>query len=154
MQKSELRLPKQQLELALVNIGPFWHPDGNSFELTQGPLDFPWNPEQMQLVLPDYFPSRKALSFAKVSELIRSATVERRCTSRVRSRLASSPKSSISRLKPLALMRSRRKGCKYFCLNLHIRLFLFCIFRLLIEDHIQHAVTRPDLIAVIQHIIT
>ena len=50
MQKSELRLPKQQLELALVNIGPFWHPDGNPSELTQGPLDFPWNPEQMQLV--------------------------------------------------------------------------------------------------------
>ena len=52
MQKSELRLPKQQLELALVNIGPFWHPDGNSFELTQRPLDFPWNLEQMQLVFP------------------------------------------------------------------------------------------------------
>ena len=50
MQKSELRLPKQQLELALVNIGPFWHPDGNPSELTQGPLDFPWNLEQMQLV--------------------------------------------------------------------------------------------------------
>lgn len=34
-------MPKQQLELALVNIGPFWHPDRNSFELTQGPLDLP-----------------------------------------------------------------------------------------------------------------
>ena len=67
MQKSELRLPKQQLELALVNIGPFWHPDGNSFELTQGPLDLPWNLEQMQLVLPDYFPSRKALSLIHIS---------------------------------------------------------------------------------------
>lgn len=54
-------MPKQQLELALVNIGPFWHPDGNSFELMQGPLDLPWNLEQMQLVLPDYFPSRKSL---------------------------------------------------------------------------------------------
>lgn len=41
MQKSELRLPKQQLELALVNIGPFWHPDGNPPELTQGPLGPP-----------------------------------------------------------------------------------------------------------------
>lgn len=41
MQKSELRLPKQQLELALVNIGPFWHPDGNPSELTQGPLGPP-----------------------------------------------------------------------------------------------------------------
>lgn len=61
MQKNELRLPKQQLELALVNIGPFWRPDGNSFELTRGPLDPPWNPEQMQLVFTRLLPIAQSL---------------------------------------------------------------------------------------------
>lgn len=61
MQKSELRLPKQQLELALVNIGPFWHPDGNPSELTQGPLGPPWNPEQMQLVFTRLLPIAQSL---------------------------------------------------------------------------------------------
>lgn len=61
MQKSELRLPKQQLELALVNIGSFWHPDRNSFELTQGPLDLPWNPGQMQLVFTRLLPIAQSL---------------------------------------------------------------------------------------------
>lgn len=54
-------MPKQQLELALVNIGPFWHPDGNPSELTQGPLDFPWNPEQMQLVFTRLLPIAQSL---------------------------------------------------------------------------------------------
>lgn len=54
-------MPKQQLELALVNIGPFWHPDGNSFELTQGPLDLPWNLEQMQLVFTRLLPIAQSL---------------------------------------------------------------------------------------------
>lgn len=61
MQKSELRLPKQQLELALVNIGPFWHPDGNPSELTQRPLAPPWNPEQMQLVFTRLLPIAQSL---------------------------------------------------------------------------------------------
>lgn len=59
--KNELRLPKQQLELALVNIGPFWHPNGNSFELTRGPLAPPWNPEQMQLVFTRLLPVAQSL---------------------------------------------------------------------------------------------
>lgn len=56
-------MPKQQLELALVDIGPFWHPDGNSFELTRGPLDPPlfWNPEQMQLVFTRLLPIAQSL---------------------------------------------------------------------------------------------
>lgn len=54
-------MSKQQLELALVNIGPFWHPDGNSFELTRGPLDPPWNPEQMQLVFTRLLPIAQSL---------------------------------------------------------------------------------------------
>lgn len=61
MQKSELRLSEQQLELALVNIGPFWHPDGNPSELTQGPLDLPWNLGQMQLVFTRLLPIAQSL---------------------------------------------------------------------------------------------
>lgn len=50
MQKSELRQPKQRLELVLMSISSFWRPDGNSLESTHGPSG-PRDPEQMQLAL-------------------------------------------------------------------------------------------------------